>query len=370
MSPPLAARRPTLALLTAVLLLGLSQAVLASSPRPGTVIASSHHTETFAGVGTFTITVPSQKAYQETYTALSHYATDAANWATRSDVQAPTGSFLATLGMIFNPKNIPTLVQGFRDVWHASSVLQSGQNLESAAARRRFYQGLGFYKKYSPEQIALLNAVVFPAVKVARIAGTLYGGIEVTAMGIGGFFTHLSSPQAALSQAVLGVRSLFESWRTVSQAMAARSSGKRLPPSKALNLALLGTAARSLWAEDRSLLGVNDVYGMAELAGLTGRLPILTEPFQAGSLGAPLSPWVSVGGSRVSVPNIPGFMSLPIRLWADQTTHLVNLLNAWQIPLKEPSPIVIPPVSIPPPSNTVTTETITVTESLMPTGNP
>ncbi len=370
MSPARSLRPVLLALLIAVLAMG--QIALAAGGSPGTVLSNTSQSWTYTGLGAHSVPLSSQ--ITNTYDIESAYAADPTNWATSASpsTTAPSTSLLGTLGMIFGG-NLGTVINGFKDVWSATSQGQSGQNLTSPDARATFYAKLGFYKKYTPQQIQLINSVVFPAVHVARLVTTVGSLLWATASNV---ITAGRGGDAVSTGAELGGLALTE-YQLHKQEMQRLHSGQALLPTSTINQQLLGN--ESWW----TALTTGNVYAAA---GVYGNGAVLYDNGAVGikpgaKIGSPVSLWTKVqpswwethfdkGFGYTPQPstflNIPGILSVPTRQAVGQMADLINLDNAWQIPLPSANSTGVPiPTAnrIPP---TTLTHTVTITESLIP----
>ena len=372
--------RPLRSVLLAFLIavVAMAQIALAAGGTPGTVLSHTSQSWTYTGLGSFSVPVSSQ--ITTTYNAESAYATDPTNWSTSAGMSttAPQMSMLGTLGMIFGG-NLGTVINGFKDVWNATSQAQNGQNLSSPNARAAFYAKQGFYQKYTPQQIQLINTVVFPAVHAARLVTTvgslLWASVSNAITGpysAGGLNTGAAATSTGFDLAGLA---LYE-YNLHKRQMQRLHSGQSLLPTTTVDQQLLGN--ESWW----TALTTGNVYAAA---GVYGNGLILYDNGGLGlkpgaQIGAPVSVLTKVqpswwethfdkGFGYTPQPstflNIPGLLSVPTRTAVGQMADLINLDNAWQIPLPSANSTGVP---IPTANQIPTTLTrnVTITESLIP----
>lgn len=118
----------------------------------------------------------------ETYSNLASLEASGAVGVGLTDLPAKADTTALTpVNTFFNESRL--FLQGFGDVWKATSGLGDQTNLQSAEAKYDFWKDAGIYDKYTPRQVTFLNKVVFPAVGLAR-GLSLSGSVVAAAYGI------------------------------------------------------------------------------------------------------------------------------------------------------------------------------------------
>lgn len=137
----------------------------------------------------------------ETYSNLASLGASGAVGVGLTDSPAKADTTALTpINTFFNESRL--FLQGFGDVWKATSGLGDQSNLQSVQAKYDFWKDAGIYDKYTARQVTFLNKVVFPAVGLAR-GLSLSGSVVAAAYGIAALAGLSFLPVVAVSSLIV-----------------------------------------------------------------------------------------------------------------------------------------------------------------------
>ncbi|MHB9020098.1 MAG: hypothetical protein ACYC3G_04525, partial [Minisyncoccota bacterium] len=242
---------------------------------------------------------------------------------TDSPAKADTTA-LTPINTFFNESRL--FLQGFADVWKATSGLGDQSNLQSVQAKYDFWKDAGIYGKYTPRQVTFLNKVVLPAVGLAR-GLSLSGSVVAAAYGIAALAGLSFLPVVAVSSLIVAGFTAYK-WYQVKH-NGADVAGKGTP-------------------NKFFKVGANGMPALTTGVAAVGKYVKGLTPGAAG--GGEAVAAETAGEAAAGALEAAGAIALPIATAAAgiygtvvNSYGAVKLLNAWGIPEVDDTPQLIPP---------------------------